>query len=178
MQAYLDVVGKHLEGLGERTSEAIATAGAWAADAVERDGIIRVFGSGHAGILADEAFYRAGGLACVSPIRIPGLLTAVRPITAATERERRDGYATHSLENQQLDPGDLVVVHSASGRNAAPVEVALWARERGVRTIGITSVAFSEAGAPRNALGRRLHEVVDLVVDTGMPAGDAAVRLP
>ena len=30
--------------------------------------------------------------------------------------------------------------------------------------------------SPRNVLGRRLHEVVDLVIDTGMPAGDAAVR--
>src|SRR4051812_35425733 len=169
MQAYLDVVGKHLEGLEERTSEAIATAGAWAADAVERDGIIRVFGSGHAGILADEAFYRAGGLACVSPIRIPGLLTTVRPITATTERERSDGYVKRTLRKQRLDPGDLVIVHSVSGRNAAPVEVARWASERSVQTIGITSVAFSKAGAPKNAIGRRLLEVVDLVIDTGTP---------
>jgi uncharacterized phosphosugar-binding protein len=178
MHAYLDAIAMHMHTLRTQASHALATGAAWAADTVEADGIIRVFGSGHAGILADETFYRAGGLACVSPIRIPGLLTTVRPITAATERERRDGYATHSLENQRLDPGDLVVVHSASGRNAAPVEVALWARERGARTIGITSVAFSQAGSPRNALGRRLHEMVDLVIDTGMPPGDAAVRLP
>src|SRR4029079_691047 len=143
MQVYPDVVGKHLEALGERTSEAIGTAGAWAADTVERDGIIRVFGSGHAGMIADEGFYRAGGLACISPIRIPGLLTTVRPITATTERERLDGYVARALEDQRLDPGDLVVIHSASGRNAAPVEAARWASERGVRTIGITSVAFS-----------------------------------
>src|SRR5215211_5916221 len=141
MQAYLEVVARHLEALGG-ASEAIGTAGAWAADAIEGDGIIRVFGSGHAGILADEAVYRAGGLACVSPIRVPGLLTTVRPITATTERERQDGYVKPTLRKQRLDPGDLVVVHSASGRNAAPIEVARWASEQGVRTIGITSVAF------------------------------------
>jgi uncharacterized phosphosugar-binding protein len=178
VQAYLDAVARHLDALGDRASASIATAGTWAADTMERDGIIRVFGSGHAGILAEEAFYRAGGLACVSPIRIPGLLTTVRPITATTERERRDGFVRRSLARQRLDPGDLVVVHSVSGRNAAPVEVARWAREQSVRTIGITGVAFSMAGAPRNALRRRLLDVVDLVIDTGTPVGDAAVRLP
>lgn len=178
MQAYLDAVATHLDALAARASESIATAGVWAADAIEHDGVIRVFGSGHAGILADEVVYRAGGLACVSPIRIPGLLTTVRPITATTERERRDGYVTRALEGQRLDPGDLVVIHSASGRNAAPVEVARWASQRSIRTVGITSVAFSLAAAPRNALGRRLLDVVDLVIDTGTPPGDAAVQLP
>jgi uncharacterized phosphosugar-binding protein len=178
MQAWFDAVATHLDALRERASDAIAIGATWAAETIERDGIIRVFGSGHAGILADEVVYRAGGLACVSAIRVPGLLTTVRPITATTERERRDGYAREALAGQRLDPGDLVVVHSASGRNAAPVEVARWARDRGVRTIAITGVDFSLAGAPRNADGLRLMEVVDLVIDTGTPPGDAAVRLP
>ena len=135
-----------------------------------------LFGSGDAGDLADETFYRAGGrLRLADPH--PGLLTTVRPITAATERERRDGYATHSLENQRLDPGDLVVVHSASGRNAAPVEVALWARERGARTIGITSVAFRRPVRRNGSVAGSTRWSI-CVIDTGMPSGDVAVRLP
>ena len=59
---------------------------------------------GHAGILADETFYRAGGLACVSPIRIRGLLTTVRPITATTERERRDGYVSRGSRTSASTP--------------------------------------------------------------------------
>ena len=175
---YLDAVNALLTDLPARAATDIAVAGTWVADTVEADGIIRVFGSGHAGILADEAFYRAGGLAPVSPIRIPGLLTTVRPITDTTERERRDGFVEANLETQRLDRGDLVIVHSVSGRNAAPVEVARWARDRGVRTIGITSLAAATASPPRNALGLRLDEVVDLAIDDGTPIGDAAVHLP
>ena len=175
---YLNAVTEVLAALPGRSSSGIAQAGTWVADTIEADGIIRLFGSGHAGILADEAFYRAGGLAAVSPIRIPGLLTTVRPITDTTERERLDGYVQASLATQRLDPSDLVIVHSVSGRNAAPVEVARWARDRGVRTIGITSLAAAAASPPRNALGSRLDEVVDLAIDDGTPIGDAAVRLP
>jgi uncharacterized phosphosugar-binding protein len=174
---YFEAVTALLAGLPTRAATDIAVAGTWVADAVEADGIIRVFGSGHAGILADEAFYRAGGLAPVSPIRIPGLSTIVRPITDTTALERQDGYVQEILAVQRLDPGDLVIVHSVSGRNAAPVEVARWARDRGVRTIGITSLAAATASPPRNALGLRLDEVVDLAIDDGTPIGDAAVRL-
>jgi uncharacterized phosphosugar-binding protein len=175
---YLDAVVGALAVLRAEASAGIALAGTWVADTIEADGIVRVFGSGHAGILADEAFYRAGGLAAVSPIRVPGLLTTVRPITDTTEREREDGYVQASLAMQRLDPGDLVIVHSVSGRNAAPVEVARWARDRGVRTVGITSLVAATASPPRNALGLRLDEVVDLAIDDGTPIGDAAVRLP
>lgn len=178
MRQYLDAVVVGLEALRDRASNGIMTAATWAADTIEHDGIIRVFGSAHAGILADEVTYRAGGLACVSPVRIPGLLTTVRPITATSERERRDGYVQESLAEQRLDPQDMVVVHSVSGRNAAPVEVALWARDRGVRTVGLTSIDFARASSSRNALGLRLDEVVDLVIDSGTPHGDAVVRLP
>ena len=174
---YLDAVVGALEVLRVEASAGIKLAGTWVADTIEADGIVRVFGSGHAGILADEAFYRAGGLAAVSPIRVPGLLTTVRPITDTTEREREDGYVQASLATQRLDPGDLVIVHSVSGRNAAPVEVARWARDRGVRTVGITSLAAATASPPRNASGKRLDEVVDLAIDDGTPIGDAAVRL-
>jgi uncharacterized phosphosugar-binding protein len=174
---YVDAVTDGIARVRANASAGIALAGTWAADTIEVDGIIRVFGSGHAGILADEAFYRAGGLAAVSPIRVPGLLTTVRPITDTTEHEREDGYVGASLATQRLDPGDLVIVHSVSGRNAAPVEVGRWARDRGVRTVAITSLAAAKASQPRNALGLRLDEVVDLAIDDGTPIGDAALRL-
>ena len=175
---YIDAVTEALATLRAKAQAEIALAGTWVADTVEAGGIVRVFGSGHAGILADEAFYRAGGLAPVSPIRVPGLLTTVRPITDTTEHERMDGYVKASLEAQRLDDADMVIVHSVSGRNAAPIEVASWARDHGVRTVGITSLEAAMASPPRNALGLRLDEVVDLVIDDHTPIGDAVIRLP
>ena len=175
---YVDAVIEALATLRADAQAGIALAGAWVADTIEADGIVRVFGSGHAGILADEAFYRAGGLAPVSPIRIAGLLTTVRPITDTTERERTDGYVRAGLDAQRLEAADMVIVHSVSGRNAAPVEVASWARDHGVRTVGITSFVAAMASTPRNAIGLRLDEVVDLAIDDHTPIGDAAIRLP
>ena len=44
------------------------------ADTLARDGLIYVFGCGHSHILAEETFYRAGGLACVAPMLYPPLM--------------------------------------------------------------------------------------------------------
>lgn len=177
---YLTSLKELLCEVERRSLDAMGTAANWVAEVIELDGLVWVFGSGHAGVLADETFYRAGGLACVCPIHIPGLTTCDMPITETTIREREDGFARRALDAEPLatGAGDMVFVHSVSGRNAAPVEVALWARERGARVVALTSVAYSEASAPRNALGKRLHEVADLTIDNCAPVGDAVVAVP
>ncbi len=174
---YLTIVRELLLKVQKESGEAMRTASEWVADAIVNDRIIWVFGSGHAGILADETFYRAGGLACVSPIHIPGLLTSDTPITITTEHEREDGYALAFMPYVPIHQGDIVIVHSVSGRNAAPVEVAEYANERDAHTIGITSLEYAKSSTARNALDRLLHEVVDLVIDDCAPIGDAAVRI-
>jgi len=169
--AYFDAVRDILDRIDETS---IRAATEWVAECVGADGIIWIFGSGHAGLLADECFYRAGGLACVSPIHIPGLLTTDVPITVTTRNERTDGFAHPNVE---VSSRDILIIHSVSGRNAAPVDVALWGRERGARTIALTSVEYANASEPRNAHGKSLHEVCDLTIDNCVPVGDAVVRV-
>jgi uncharacterized phosphosugar-binding protein len=45
----------------------------------------------------------------------------------------------------------------------------------GLRTIGITALAYSREVTSRHPSGKRLFELVDLVIDTCVPKGDAAV---
>ena len=77
----------------------------------------------------------------------------------------------------QIGPGDLLIVHSVSGRNGVPVEMALEARRRGVWTAAVTNLNASRASASRHPSGQRLFEVCDLVIDDCGCVGDAAIDI-
>jgi uncharacterized phosphosugar-binding protein len=70
-----------------------------------------------------------------------------------------------------------MLVVSAGGTNAVPVEIALEARSMGLTVIAITAVQHSRLSASKHSSGKRLFEVADLVIDTCTPPGDAAVHL-
>jgi uncharacterized phosphosugar-binding protein len=126
--------------------------------------------------LAEEAFYRAGGLAAINPI-LDRRLMFFDGVMASTEAEREPGYAGWILEREDVRAADAAIVASNSGRNAVPIEMAIELQKRGVKVIAITSLTHSRSVAPRHALGRRLFEIADIVIDTGTPAGDAAIVL-
>ncbi|MFN3690161.1 MAG: sugar isomerase domain-containing protein [Fimbriimonadales bacterium] len=161
----------------ERQQEQLQTAAEWIADALQADGLLYVFGASHAGIITEELTYRAGGLVPVSPLFISGLTCDVRPLPLTSVLERVDGYALAAVKHIPISAADVVLVHSVSGRNAAPVEVALHARRQGAKVIALTSLAYSQSVSPRSSTGYRLFEVADLTIDNGAPAGDAIVLL-
>ena len=66
-----------------------------------------------------------------------------------------------------------MVVFSASGLTAVPVEMARGARRRGLRVIAVTSVAQSMSAEPEPAAGSRLLDEADLVIDLCTPSADA-----
>jgi uncharacterized phosphosugar-binding protein len=144
------------------------------ADSVAAGGVLHLFGAGHSQSVALDAYWRAGGLACVHPIVDPELSPTAGPRVAAAERLA--GRAASILEGEDLRPGEVVLVVSNSGVNPVPVEVALGCRERGLAVVALTNVEQAAAAAPRHPAGR-LHEVADLVVDNRCPPGDAALPL-
>ena len=139
--------------------------------------MLHVFGTGHSHILAEEAFYRAGGLAAINPI-LDRRLMFFDGVMASTQAERETGYAGRILEREDVRAGDAAIVASNSGRNAVPIEMAVEFQRRGVKVIAIASLTHSRAGHSRHALGRRLFEIADIVIDTRIPAGDAAIAIP
>ena len=140
-------------------------------------GKLFIFGCSHASILAQEAFYRTGGLVIMNPILAKGLTLETVPVTATTELERKPGYALEILDSVPIGEGDLLIIHSVSGRNGVPVEMALEARRRGIFTAASTNLTTSSASASRHPSGKRLFEVCDLVIDDCGCVGDAAIEI-
>lgn len=145
--------------------------------AISADGMIYIFGCTHAGIIAQEAFYRTGGLVFINPIFPPGLMCDVMPSTLTSQIERIDGYGAVIADEYNIKSGDLLIVHSVSGRNSVPVDMALRARELGAYVIAITSLEYSKASRPRSKSGKNLYETADLVIDNCGERGDAALEI-
>ena len=148
------------------------------ADVIAADNLVYVFGAGHAGIMAEELCYRAGGLVPIVPIFAPGLTTTVRPLTLETKLERMTGYAALLLEECGITGDDMLIVHSNSGRNTVAIEMAEGARERGIIVVALTSVAHSQSVSSRHPKGYKLMDVADYVIDNCGVPGDAAVEFP
>ena len=175
---YLEAIIHLLQKVSQSQAEVIERAAQVIADAIQAEHLVYVFGPSHAGILTQELFYRAGGLVPVNPILPPGLTTDVRPITLTTKLERLPGFGAQIIAETPIEAGDILIVHSVSGRNAVAVEVAQGARERGAFVIAVTSLEYSRAVQPRQPGMPRLFEVADLVLDNCVPVGDALIELP
>lgn len=141
------------------------------------DGMIHVLGTGHSHMMAEEVFFRAGGIVQVNAILDPGLMLEVSAL-GSTTLERLEGYAEIVLQRYNLRAGDIMFLVSNSGRNAVPVEAADYARKLGLKTIALTSANSYKDVPSRHSSGKKLPDVVDVVIDTCVPEGDAALSLP
>ena len=138
---------------------------------VAQGGVIHTFGSGHSELISREIIGRAGGLVCVSGIQDPtnGFV------------ENLVGYGSRLVERYdrqyQLLRGEVVIVISNSGKNASPIEVALYAKQKGCLVVGLTSVAMSAQMPTVHPGGKRLHEIADHVLDNHGVPGDTVIPL-
>jgi uncharacterized phosphosugar-binding protein len=143
--------------------------------AIINEGRIFIFGTGHSHMIAEEAFYRAGGIAAVVPIFMNGLMLHENADLSG-RLERTPGIAESLLDQYDHNPGDMIFVVSNSGVNQMPVEMALAARERHLLVVAICSKKYAKV-APISSIGKRLDEVVDFCIDNcGIP-GDALVEI-
>lgn len=173
---YYDSVTQILADVMKEEGEKITTAGQWCAESILSGGLIHVFGTGHSHMLAEEMFFRAGGLLPVNPIFDSSLMLHI-DAPKSSRMERLTGLAKVLIEGEPVKPGDVMFVFSNSGRNAVPIEMATEAKQRGLKVIGITSIAHSNSVASRHPENLKLHDVVDLVIDNHGVPGDAVVAL-
>ena len=137
-------------------------------------GVTYVFGTGHSHLLGLELHYRAGGPAFVVPVLDDALMLHQGAI-ASTARERETGVAEAVLARYPIGSKDVLIVISNSGVNAVPVEAAQMGRDVGATVIALTSRAYSEASAKGRTT---IAEIADIIIDNGLPPGDALVDLP
>jgi uncharacterized phosphosugar-binding protein len=147
----------------------------WMANAIAKNHLIYVFGAGHAGIIAEEMCYRAGSLVPTNAILTPGLTLNTRPLTLETKLERLPGFAALIVEECRMVAGDVLIVHSNSGRNTVAIEMAESAKAKGILVVALTSVAHSQSVQSRHPQGWKLMDIADLVIDNCGVPGDAVV---
>ncbi|MFF8099757.1 SIS domain-containing protein [Streptomyces sp. NPDC016640] len=175
---FLDAAIDLLRRIRDEEAGPIEAAGTLIADTVADGGRLFAFGAGHSSLAAQDVVYRAGGLALMNLLPVPGMVGVdVMPATLGSALERVDGLATVVLETSPLRAGDTLVIVSLSGRNALPVEMAMKARELGVRVIGVTSVAYATRTTSRHSSGTYLKDHCDLVLDSRIAVGDAELTL-
>ncbi|WP_417308058.1 sugar isomerase domain-containing protein [Devosia sp.] len=175
-RTYRDQIVAILDRIVTDQTQAMDAARDAVAAALQNDRLIYVAGSGHSHILAEEVFYRAGGIAAAQAILDPALMLH-EGAELSTQTEREPGRAEQVLARYPVGPGDVVFVASNSGRNAYPIEMALAARARGATTIALTSLTHSQQISSRHESGKLLHEVADLVLDNAGSYGDAGLNV-
>ncbi len=138
---------------------------------VANGGVIHTFGSGHSELISREIIGRAGGLVCVSGIQDPtnGFI------------ENLVGYGSKLVERYDrqhgLLPGEILIAISNSGKNASPIEVALYGKQKGMVVVTLSCLAMSKTVASHHPSGKRLFECADYVLDNGGVTGDAIVEV-
>ena len=173
---YLAAAKELLERL-ETQSEAVSEVAGLCADAIAAGGLVHLFGTGHSRIPVEEMFPRYGSYPGFHPIVELSMTFHTQVVGANGQRqamfiERVEGLAEAILANFELAPTDVMIVFSAGGGTAVPIEIAQGAKARGLTVVAVTSVAQAEVGE-----GPRLRDHADVVLDLCTPVGDALVEL-
>ena len=172
---YIDGLSAVLERIKAEQAGNIKLAGRIVADSISHDGVIHTFGTGHSHLIAEDAFFRAGGIASVNPI-LDERLIFLKGALESTRAERESGLALQLIEREDVREADAAIIISNSGRNAVPVEMALEMKKRGVKVIAITNFEQSRSVSSRHASGKKLYELADVAVDNCVPDGDALIE--
>jgi uncharacterized phosphosugar-binding protein len=178
---YLEAVRQILGHLEKTQLPAVDRAAGFIVDSLTNRGAVYCHSIGHG--IEGDFINRAGGLAAVQPFTFSMNLND--PVPECLKSERGQAATDRDLEmvrlavrTGNLKAGDSILVGSVSGRNRVPVELALACREKGVKVIGLTSMAYTSQITSLHPSGKKLFEVVDVAIDIGAPFGDAAVEVP
>jgi uncharacterized phosphosugar-binding protein len=179
--AYFDAADALLKRIRETQAAAIEEAAAVMADSVSAGGLVNLFGSGHSVLPVMDVFPRYGSFAAFRPLVDSRLswfnVLGSGGVTELLWLERTEGYIRNFLQNYPLRPEDTMVVYSHGGLNAAGVETAMYARDRGLKVVAITSGANIGKNKPTHSSGKRLADVADVVIDNCVAPEDSMVRV-
>lgn len=151
------------------------------ADSLQHQGVIHVYDTGH--LVSRELINRVGGLAAMSAFNFHFSVDNPNPYRQALGETGKGSFETDAalvdtaIKLSHMRAGDVLIVGTVSGKQAVPVELAIQARDKGLTTIGITSLRYSSQLKSAHPSGKRLFEVVDLVLDNGADYGDAMIGI-
>lgn len=138
---------------------------------------IYIFGASHAGILAEEMYYRAGGMMTINAIFAKEVMLDRQPITFTSRMEQLEGYGKTIETTVEFHKNDILILHSVSGRNPVIIDLALAAKEKGVKIIALSNVAYSKSVTSRHSSGKHLFELADVIIDNHGDIGDGSCKI-
>lgn len=178
---FRDRITEALNRIWETQTENIEKASAVMADCIAQGGLVHMFGSGHSVLPVQDMFPRYGAFPGFRPLMDMRLMwTNVIGSGGAKGLlwlERREGYAALLFENEPIRSGDVMLVFSHGGLNAAGIEVLTEAKKRELKTVAITSMDNYRKREATHSSGKKLPDVADYVIDNCIPAEDALVSI-
>ncbi len=178
-QTYLDRIQGILDEIQTKEMKNIKAAAKIMAAAIRKKGRVYMFGSGHSVIPVLDIFPRYGSFVGFFPLYDPRLMwsNVIGPGGARELLwlERQEGYARVFLQSYPLEKRDVMLVFSHGGLNAAPIEMALEARSRGLKVVTVSSHANAKIGKRSHSSGKILSEIADVAIDNHVPPEDALV---
>lgn len=173
---YIENVQRIIEKVRNNGSENIMKTAAVFKNALKNQNKIFLFGTGHSHMLAEELFYRAGGLVQIRPVLCEPLMLH-ESASESTVIERKEGLAESLFDEYGMSKGDAIVIISNSGRNGVIVDMALICKEKGLTVIALTNMEHTMSGVSRHKSGKRLCELADIVLDNFGCVGDACIEV-
>lgn len=173
---YYEIIQKQLKRQFEEEKDTIEQAARYCAKSILAKRVIHTFGCGHSQMFAMEVFYRAGGLVPVNALLIPHLALFPKA-KLSTLQERVEGFSEEYLNLQNTSSEDTMIIVSISGRNAGVVDMALAAKEKGMKVIALSSREFGSVVTSRHSSGKNLQQIADVLIDIKCVAGDACLSI-
>src|SRR5262245_40994173 len=137
---YFEEAIARLRGVHESQREAIDRAAAMCTEAIASDGLVHLFGCGHSRMMCEEMTPRQGCFVGWHTIVELGLtfhnaIVGPNGLRQSLHLEKTPGYAEQILRNFAFGPKDAMIVISTSGIREIIVEMALGAKQRGLRVV-------------------------------------------
>ncbi len=178
---YYEKIDALLERIHTTQNGKLQQAGEAFATAIAGGHKVYLFGSGHSVIPVLDIFPRYGSFVGFVPLYDPRLMwfNVVGPGGARELLwlERREGYAEVFLQSYPLTAGDCILVYSHGGLNAAPIEVARYAREKGLTVATVSSLANVGVARPAHSSGKVLSDFADIGIDNCVEPEDSQVDI-
>ncbi len=179
---YLAAAHRALQELASTQRPAIEAAAERFASTIRAGRLVHVFGTGHSRMAVEEMFPRYGSFPGFHPI-VELSMTYHNVVVGANGQrqamflENVQGFGAVLWRNFDVQPPDGLLAISTSGCNAATIDVALEAKQRGLYVVALTAQQHSDASESKHHSGQKLADVADLVLDQRAPAGDSVVWL-
>ena len=181
MNVVHDTMSVIFDTLYETQKDNITKAAELCADAIEKGGVIQVFGSGHSVGFGMEMRNRPGSLVPVhsmvmNDFVIKGIVDLKTFKSQDDIFERKPGIADKLYNIYKTDDNDVFIIISNSGINGVVIDLAIYAKQTGHKVIVVTSWQHTTSENSRHPSGKKLYEFGDVVIDNCGPVGDALLE--